>query len=274
MAYCSFQSRQWRGWIQSCWQQPLADLDAWLAANPGTVLVAKRTRRVFRANTAQGVVYVKVIRHLQESNSLFKKVLAAVKWYCRSSRAVGVLNISNAMLARGIGCPEPVLAARRRNAAGWPEDIFISREVEYPSVLALLHQQSDGKRQEDILVSAARGIAKLHNRGFVHGDCIPGNICQAPDGALCFLDNDRTRITPVFGAEGARLNNLIQFLARLPAIANRERLVATFLQAYAEANGEEAMFGTKQKDRLMRKLETRLALLAAKRARKVQARTV
>ena len=260
--------------VHSSWRSALSELDAWLAVNPGTVLVAKKTRRVFRVSTPRGVVYVKVIRSLQEGGSLFKKALAAVKWYCRSSRAVGVLNISNAMLAQGIGCPEPVLAARRRNAAGWPEDIFISREVACPSVLSLVLQQPEGKRQEAILASAGRGIARLHNHGFVHGDCIPGNLCQAPDGSLVFLDNDRTRITPVFGAEGARLNNLIQFLARLPAIANRERLVATFLQAYAEANGEEAMFGTKQKDRLMRKLETRLALLAAKRARKVQARTV
>lgn len=263
-----FQSRRWRGWVDASWQPVLAELDAWLTDHPGTVVVDKRARTVFRVETPQGVVYVKIMRHLQERGRPFKRLLAGLKWYFRPSRALAVLRVSSAMLSRGIGCPEPVLAARRRSRLGWPEDIFISREVASPSVNRLLHEQRDGGAQAGVMVSVARAVARLHNQGFVHGDCLPGNISLDADGMACFLDNDRTWFAPVLGARRARMKNLLQFLSRLPPVLDHVGLADVFLNAYYQASSDAAMSGGRQRARLCREVQRRQAFLSAKQVDK------
>lgn len=263
-----YRSGNWRGVVHHQWQEPLQNLDQWLRDNPGTTVIAKKARTVSRVETPNGVLYVKVLHRLQEKGPAWKMLLTGSKWFLRPSRAIAVFKITSAMLDKGIGCPEPVLAARRRNAIGWPEDVFICREVPYPTLLSLFYTADKIPARDALIVNAAHGIAALHNQGFVHGDCLPGNLCLAPDQSISFLDNDRTRPIPLLSARRARLKNVLQFLSRLPLETQQANVFALFLDTYRQDSATTCPISAKCLSRLAQKLQHRLALLAAKRARK------
>ncbi|MGI5922662.1 MAG: hypothetical protein GX945_01615 [Lentisphaerae bacterium] len=269
--YCSYRSGDWRGIVHPYWQSSLSDLDRWLDDNPGTKVVAKKARSVTRVETPNGVIYVKILHRLQERGSAWKMLISGIKWLLRPSRAIDTFWITDAMLDKGILCPEPILAARRRNALGWPEDVFICREVPYPSLLSLLNAADDASARDAMLVNAAQGIAALHNQGFIHGDCIPGNLCLAPDQSIFFLDNDRSSRMLPLGKRRARLANVVQFLARLPLSMQQNDVFALFLDSYRQASATICPIGAGAMNRLTRKLQRRLALLAEKRAQKARA---
>ena len=263
-----YRSGNWRGVVHHQWQEPLQNLDQWLRDNPGTTVIAKKARTVSRVETPNGVLYVKVLHRLQEKGPAWKMLLTGSKWFLRPSRAIAVFKITSAMLDKGIGCPEPVLAARRRNAIGWPEDVFICREVPYPTLLSLFYTADKIPARDALIANAAHGIAALHNQGFVHGDCLPGNLCLAPDQSIVFLDNDRTQPMPLMLRRRARLNNVVQFLSRLPQSTQQSDVFALFLDTYRQDSATTCPISAKCLSRLAQKLQHRLALLAAKRARK------
>jgi len=263
-----YRSGNWRGIIDPQWQEPLSDLDQWLRDHPGAKVVAKKSRTVSRVETPNGVIYVKIIHRLQERGSAWKMLFAGIKWLFRPSRAIATFQITDAMLDKGIGCPEPILAARRRNALGWPEDVFICREVPYPTLLSLFNTTDNIPSRDALLANAAHGIAALHNQGFIHGDCIPGNLCLAPDQSLCFLDNDRTQPMPLMLRRRARLNNVVQFLSRLPPNTQQGDVFTLFLDSYRQNSATTCPISSMCLSRLAHILQHRLALLAEKRARK------
>ena len=269
-----YRSGNWRGIIDPQWQEPLSDLDQWLRDHPGAKVVAKKSRTVSRVETPNGVIYVKIIHRLQERGSAWKMLFAGIKWLFRPSRAIATFQITDAMLDKGIGCPEPILAARRRKTLGWPEDVFICREVPYPSLLSLLDAADNASARDAIIANAAQGIAALHNQGFIHGDCIPGNLCLAPDQSIFFLDNDRTCPMPPLGKRRARLANVVQFLARLPLPMQQNDVFALFLERYRQASARTCPIGADDMTRVAKKLQRRLALLAERRAEKNRVRTL
>lgn len=266
-----YRSGSWRGVVHPQWQEPLSDFDQWLRDHPGAKVLAKKARTVSRVETPNGVIYVKIIHRLQERGSAWKMLFSGIKWLFRPSRAAATFRITDAMLAKGIGCPAPILAARRRNAVGWPEDIFICREVPYPSLSSLLKAADNAAARDAIIANAAQGIAALHNKGFIHGDCIPGNLCLAPDQSVFFLDNDRTCPIPLLGKRRARLANVIQFLTRLPLPMQQNDIFALFLDSYRQASAGTCPIDADAMTRLARKLQRRLTFLAERRAQKARA---
>lgn len=267
-----YRSGNWRGIIDPQWQKALADLDQWLRDHPGVNVVDKKSRTVSRMETPDGAVYVKIIHRLQERGSALKMFVSGIKWLLRPSRAIATFRITDAMLKKGIGCPKPILAARRRNALGWPEDVFICSEVPYPSIFSLLDDAGEASARDSIITSAAQGIAALHNQGFIHGDCIPGNLCLAPDQSIFFLDNDRTGSMPPLGKRHARLANVVQFLARLPLPTQQNEVFELFLDSYRRDSAATCPIDSGDMTKLARKLQSRQVLLAEKRARKASAR--
>jgi tRNA A-37 threonylcarbamoyl transferase component Bud32 len=266
----AFHSGSWRGFVHQNWQETLSDLDLWLQENPGHSIVAQKNRRVSRVETPAGVLYVKQMYRLQKRGPTWKMLLTGIKWYLRPSRAIAVLNISNSLKDKGIACPEPVLAARRRNACGWPEDLFISREIPEPTLLSLFDSQENAQEHKARIAHAARGIAALHKHGFIHGDCIPGNLCLTADHSLVFLDNDRTRHTTRFRKRRAQMDNLIQFLSRLPTELQQEEVFTLFLDEYQRHYGQLCPINAHNRPQLIKRLQKRLDFLAAKDARKAQ----
>jgi serine/threonine protein kinase len=107
--------------------------------------------------------------------------------------------------------------------------LFLRDHVERGAPAISLRQ----KRQA--LAQLAREIRRLHDRGFVHGDLVPGNIFVAPktDGTMgfWFMDNDRTRRYPNCLPQRFWLRNLVQ-LNRIPlaGISLQDRM--RFFHAY------------------------------------------
>ena len=268
-----YRSGNWRGVVHHQWQEPLQNLDQWLRDNPGTTVIAKKARTVSRVETPNGVLYVKVLHRLQEKGPAWKMLLTGSKWFLRPSRAIAVFKITSAMLDKGIGCPEPVLAARRRNAIGWPEDIFICREVPYPTLLSLFYTADKIPARDALIANAAHGIAALHNQGFIHGDCIPLNLCLAPDQSISFLDNDRTHTMPSLRKTYARFSNIIQFLSRLPFHLQHDGIFALFCDNY-QRNCVTSLQLTNRQQRILMKMVLRrlddLAKLRTHRRRNLQ----
>lgn len=130
-------------------------------------------------------------------------LLSWIKFKLRAPRVFHLWNIHTTLLKEGIECPTPLLAAVNTDKT----QLFICSEIEYPSMLQIF-KTADTELFPELFKNAALAIAKLHNAGFIHGDCIPGNICMAQDGHCAFIDNDRTAISL---SHAARERNIIQF---------------------------------------------------------------
>ena len=137
------------------------------------------------------------------------------------------------MREAGVLCAEAVLAARRTH---WlrAEEIFISRGVPYPSVMKIISETTDTERRKDVLRSVAAGLCDFHCHGFLHGDCIPGNLLW--DGEhIHFIDNDRTQLANGCLLQRGVRRNLVQFCFRMSWSLKDYSLAEYFLECYAEA---------------------------------------
>ena len=204
-----YRSDAWRGRVLAAWQDVFARLDDWLEV-PGEVVVSYDSRQVQRRETANGTVYLKRIWALTDAGIHGSDWFSALKWIGRPSRALACWRISRQLLAAGFRCAEPVLAARRRNCFGYPEDLIVTAAVPWPTLEAVLaaKKADDGR---DIVALAARQLREFHKAGFVHGDCILRNICLDGDGRLVYLDNDRTKRPGPLNLFCSWKRNLAQF---------------------------------------------------------------
>ncbi|SIQ87894.1 lipopolysaccharide kinase InaA family protein [Pseudomonas flexibilis] len=234
LRYSSFTAQGWRGEVLAGWEDMFIELDEWLASSVGERVVNLPSRQVWRAETSKGAVFVKVIYRASEVNSLVRKTFSSLKWLLRPSRALATLKVSRAMLLAGFDCPVPVLAVRRRSAAGWPVDVFVSAECRY---LNLYEQMLDLNREhkEALLSQVASELNRFHCAGFVHGDCITPNLALNGQGRLVLFDNDRTVRAPMLRRRYAQRRNLIQFGYRLTRQQGSSCYFELFLNSYVAA---------------------------------------
>ncbi|MBR0459257.1 MAG: hypothetical protein IJJ26_08465 [Victivallales bacterium] len=202
----------------------------------GTCVVSYPDRSVRRLETPQGVVYVKFFREDVQSSLLrrFRHFLRNLFGSCKTFRLV---RLHQELRDAGFLCPEPVLAELRGKT-----QIFATREV--PGMLvrdALQSASTSDDARRHILQTAATAIRSLHNAGFVHGDCLPGNLSIDGD-QIYFLDNDRTRC-PHFRSSHERTRNLIQFCAHLPAAPSSllDEETRVFLESYGTPSAEQLL---------------------------------
>jgi hypothetical protein len=143
-------------------------------------------------------------------------------------RAWRAWRMGNALEGAGFDVPDAVLVGRR---AG--EGVLVTREVGgRPVVDAVAAAGGDAKRE--LLCGLGRAVGALHAAGFVHGDLVPTNV-HVRDGAVVFLDHDRTRRGRLLVWWGAR-RNLVQ-LGRVvvPGVSATDR--ARVLWAYGARRG-------------------------------------
>ena len=258
MTYHPYNAHGWRGCIEDGWQAPLADLDAWLAENPGERLVDQPSREVRRIETGQGTVYAKIFHQGSNARGL-RQIPDALKWYLRPSRALAILRISQALLDAGFACPVPVLAARRHSKTGWPKDLFISHECGSVPLSQRLQSLSGRTKINSLLATVAAQLHRFHRAGFVHGDCSPENLALTDAGVLVLFDNDRTVRRPWRPRTHAQRRSLANFGMRLTMEIQDLAPFREFLARYAAA----AQWTPEQADR-----ETHLVMaLAQKRLR-------
>ena len=124
--------------------------------------------------------------------------------------ALKLLETHKALLSAGIGCGEPLLAAISEDASLNYPQLFVYKEVPYPNISQWLKNAS-AEEAIRIYDMAAEAIATLHNARFVHGDCIPGNICLSDDWRPFFIDNDRTARSLFILRPWQERRNLVQF---------------------------------------------------------------
>ncbi len=200
-------------------------LDAALWDGAGEAVVAYPDRTVRRLATAQGTVFVKVFRP-DGIPSLWKRLRHTLRDALCGQAALRLLNIHAELEAAGLACPQALLAGVRGD-----EQVFVTREANgLPMSQAMKLDQNAARKA---LATAARGVRRLHDAGFVHGDCIPGNLLL--DGeTVCFLDNDRTARISFWSLPRGRRRNLIQFCSRLPEgnPLSAEEAARAFLEAY------------------------------------------
>ena len=227
--YLPYHKNSWSGFIS----REINDIDLEPAklANQGEGIVLKPSRMVRRLQLNGTTVYAKWIA---PPKNIFKRLL-------RKPLAFKLLKIHNTLLSAGIGCAEPILAAVCGDSSQETSQLFVYKEVPYPSISKRL-QQASASDATDIYLTAANAIATLHKAGFVHGDCLPGNICLSDDGQAFFIDNDRTaKSLPLLRGWQER-RNLIQFCAHAAHQHGMTReMQRLFLTQYFECRLQKAV---------------------------------
>lgn len=226
----------WRGYVHADWSDEFSDLDSWLSQHSGTVVVEQPTRRVSRVECVGGAVYVKHIETLVDGRHFFKDIWKRLKWRFCANRSLRTWAVTRSMRACGIGCAEPLLCARRTRGMG-AEEVFIAREVPYVSVPSALSEHANSSALvERILSEVSVGLAAFHRPGFVHGDCIPGNLLyDIAQGRVYFIDNDRTfryQVGSLVWRTGVK-RNLIQFCNHLSYEVADPKIVLRFIDMYS-----------------------------------------
>lgn len=199
--YKPFSYRGWRGMQADSFQLPSPDFDAWVEEVIDTAPTHYPERSIKQIFSPDGeVCYVKILRGLSAHP---RRLFPMLKWCLRPSRVLHVWRVSKCLQEHGFGCPDVLLAARKRTHF-WPTEVIISRKAAGADLHANLKNAAPDERRR-LLQLTARELARFHDAGFVHGDCTPFNIFLDGDN-ISFIDNDRT----VF-KRGKPQRNLVQF---------------------------------------------------------------
>ena len=223
--YQPFEFSHWHGVSRAFFAVPGGDLDAWLGALEAQA--GRKCKSRWIAPPGEGCPwFVKVLTAASEHDSLWNRL----KWRMRPSRMLHTWQISQDLQASGFVCPDSQLAARKRTwrPFGWPTDVLVMSPIGGQPVSELLHR----KPPQEILSAIANELARFHAAGFVHGDCIAGNLFLQTDGRLAFIDNDRTMRTSFWDCTARIRRNLVQFGFHLllDNLASRTQLEDFFLE--------------------------------------------
>ena len=229
----------WRGFCKPECRNDFTSLDAWLTAPPGECVVYYPCREVRRLKLQSGgVAYAKIIRALTDAGLQHREWFSWCKWVFRPSRAIATWRISVKLREAGFGCPEPLLAVRRRDC-GYPTDIFVAAEVPFPDLW-----QDDSLSPELLAQFLGGGLADFHRAGFAHGDCILRNLCREPESnRIVYLDNDRTWQPPAPVRRHYQMRNLAQMTYSILKRFDDTALSRAFLDAYLRAGSGIALNG-------------------------------
>ena len=247
LPYCK---NGWRGLVAERWSELLSDYEAWQRENPGEIVVAYRSRQGRRVETELGRLYVKKILALTDASMSGRAPISFLKWVLRPSRALAAWRISQQLLQSGFHCARPVLAIRKRNALGYPHDVFITEDVQAKALDELFANMNVGEKTQlaDLLGTE---LARLHQAGFVHGDCIMRNLCLDKDNNLIYLDNDRSKKTGL----GVPFARSLRNLAQLGYSARRTGADAEFVRLMYNTYAEVANWTQQQQKNRIEKLE-------------------
>ena len=212
--YLPFQSDPWRGFLLDDFQEIAAgSLEQWLREHCSKIIrdFPLRTIACYACPDNQSAWYIKILRGLGDNR---QTLLNSLKWRLRPSRAFHILNISRKLEEAGFLCPKVILAARKRGSGllGIPTDLIVTCAAPGRLVSNWL-TGADGQprlnesERHEMLIRIGRELSKLHQAGFVHGDCHPGNYFWQPgqDGFF-YIDNDRTKKYPRRNLSGAIRN--------------------------------------------------------------------
>jgi len=167
-------------------------------------------------------------------------ILERMRSLFRASKALRALKQGEALQREGFRTPLAIAAGEQRKHRLLQKAFLLTVEIDGTSLPAFLKDRFQSadvgwfREKRTYLRQLAAEVARLHERGFVHGDLTPYNIMLRTDSAgaaFFFLDNDRTRRYPSWLGHRLWKRNLVQLNRfQLPGIRLHDRI--RFLRQY------------------------------------------
>jgi len=162
-----------------------------------------------RTRTGEIDIYVKVYQPPAGLNRLKSR------W--RGGRANNAIRMSTALRRDGFAVPALLLAGHHSATRRTMLVAMRAQGVALPELLRSGPNAASGwlERKRRILRELGAMVARLHAKGYVHGDLTPYNVFVVAGERPSFvlLDHDRTRMAFPLGRQRRQLRNLVQ-LAR------------------------------------------------------------
>ena len=247
--------------------------DGWILGLATTVAPELRPSVVTLAlDTAAGSAgrRVRHSRHADTSlvelgnQDLFVKIirpgrgLKRLRRWIRGGSAKHVVAIAAALQRDGFRAPAPMLWGSELRGG---RDIIVTARARGILVPRSLHEEGrDLGRKRALLHALGAEVARLHLRGYLHGDLTPFNILCSRDEPERFilLDHERTRRTWLSRFTRPRLRNLVQLgHFGLPGLTRTDRMRVWC--AYAEVYQSTGRRRRSEVRRLGRMIQKRLA---------------
>jgi len=201
-----------------------------------------------------------------ESATIFVKrldaargIIARAKAKSRAQRADHVLRISDALRRDGFGVPHVLLAGADRESGS--EVIVTSEAAGFMLTRWMnpVHRTALATRRR-ILYRLGAEIARLHARGYLHGDLTPYNVFASDDdpATITFIDHEGSEKISAASINLARkrMRNLVQLgHFDLPGVSRTDKM--RVFRAYASANEFSNRTARQSLLRLVRMIEHR-----------------
>ncbi|WP_435017516.1 lipopolysaccharide kinase InaA family protein [Tundrisphaera sp. TA3] len=234
-------------WVRTDWSQALLrdgrlPLDEW--KRDGRLRTVKRGphRVVYRADLAEGPVYVK--------HFLVPNLRAKARQWFRAGKGRNEGRRAAKLEAIGVPTITPVALGERRVGKFLLENFLVTKEIPNTVPLdefverrmPLMSEARQGKLRRDLARVLADLTARLHDAGFVHNDFHPGNVLiriEADDSLrLAVIDLDALRVARRLSWSDVRENLALlnhYFWSRCNR-SDRFRFLKAYLKARSEAS--------------------------------------
>ena len=250
-------------WVRADWASALLHegrlpLDEWKRSGRLTTVKRGPHRVVYRADLAEGSVYVK--------HFLVPDFRAMARQWFRSGKGRNEGRRAAKLEAIGVPTITPVALGERRVRKFLLENYLVTKEIpdtvpldEFVECrLPLIEPVRQGRLRRDLARVLADLTARLHDAGFVHQDFHPGNLLIRiePDDTLrlAVIDLDALRVTRRLSWDGVRENLALlnhYFWSRCNR-ADRYRFLAAYLKARLDPSTPEPRLLSREIERGIR----------------------
>jgi serine/threonine protein kinase len=256
-------------WVRADWASALLrdgrlPLDEWKRAGRLTTVKRGPHRVVYRADLAEGSVYVK--------HFLVPDFRAMARQWFRSGKGRNEGRRAAKLEAIGVPTITPVALGERRVRRFLLENYLVTKEIpdtqpldEFVECqLPLIEPVRQGRLRRDLARVLADLTARLHDAGFVHKDFHPGNLLIRiePDDTLrlAVIDLDALRVTRRLSWDGVRENLALlnhYFWSRCNR-ADRYRFLTAYLKARLDPSTPDTRLLAREIERATRAWAERL----------------
>jgi hypothetical protein len=186
---------------------------------------------------------VKIVNPLGDSMVIFVKQLEPLRGWARKkrigrhNRVEHVLEISDRLGRAGFEVPRVLIAADSPTG----HEAIVTEQLPGEMLTWWMNPAHAVAMQvrRAILAQLGRDVARLHERGFIHGDLTPYNVFVTSDDPvrIAFLDHERTRRRAIASmVPRQRMRNLVQLgHFTLPGVSRTDKM--RVLTSYASEMG-------------------------------------
>ncbi len=187
----------YRVWVSAVWEKVniaafVQNIRAYTESNEREILLDSRNRVVCGEMENAGGDKIKVVIKQFRKQSHYDTMRFTV---IRSKALRSFLN-ALALQELGIGTPEPVLCAEKRDGAFLLESYYICRHIPFDFSLNKMFEQRRDISWETVLTKLAQTVRKIHEAGYIFGDLNGANVLvqmNAHHTKFYFIDLNRMR---------------------------------------------------------------------------------